>query len=274
MMEKVRLTREKETMLATLYGRAMESARPDALLRDPMAEQAVGRIEYDFGRLGVKPHMGTSVAMRARLIDARAAAFLAAHPECTVLHLACGLDSRVFRLDPPAGVRWYDVDFPEVIALRRRLYPERPGCHLVASSVLEPGWLERVDAGLPTLLVAEGLLMYLTEADVRTLLGRVTGRFPSGEMVFDVVSRLGVRLQKLNPPVRASGATHHFGLEDPHDLERWVPRLHLAERLDAFDMTADWPRNRPMPASLRIGLPMFRLIPLIRRMGLLLRYTF
>jgi O-methyltransferase involved in polyketide biosynthesis len=67
---------------------------------------------------------------------------------------------------PPAGVRWFDVDRPEVIALRRKLYSESETYQMVGSSVTDPGWLDHLPAGGPVLIVAEGLLMYLTTADV------------------------------------------------------------------------------------------------------------
>ena len=76
----------------------------------------------------------------------------------TVLHLGCGLDSRVFRIDPPATVRWYDVDLPDVIDLRRRLYPERHDYELIATSVTDLRWLDGIPADRPVLVVAEGLV--------------------------------------------------------------------------------------------------------------------
>jgi O-methyltransferase involved in polyketide biosynthesis len=63
-----------------------------------------------------------------------------------VLHLGCGLDSRVFRIDPLATVHWYDIDFPDVIELRRRLYPERHDYTLIPASVTEAGWLDAISS--------------------------------------------------------------------------------------------------------------------------------
>ena len=121
---KIQFTKEKETLLATLYGRALESRSANPILRDEMAEDAVRRIDYDFDRLKVDT---LSIAMRARQFDLWTAEFLGGHPNAVVLHLGCGLDSRVFRLDPSPAVSWFDVDFPDVIELRRRLYPQRAG---------------------------------------------------------------------------------------------------------------------------------------------------
>lgn len=114
-----------------------------------------------------------------------------------MLHLGCGLDSRAFRLNLPADVRWFDVDMPEVIAMRRRVIEERTGYRMIASSVTGAAWFDDIPTDRPTLVVAEGLVMYLTEDEIRELLQRITDRFPSGQIVFDAMPPSIVRVQKL-----------------------------------------------------------------------------
>ena len=108
-----------------------------------------------------------------------------------MLHLGCGLDSRYYRLDPGPGVEWYDVDYPDVADLRRQLFPAREHCHVVAASVTDPAWLADVPADRPTLMIGEGLTMYLTEADGVALLRRIVDHAPSGELQFDAFNRFG-----------------------------------------------------------------------------------
>ena len=86
----------------------------------------------------------------------------------------------MFRLDPGPGVEWYDVDYPDVIALRKKLFPTRPRYHLVATSATDPSWLDRIPADRPVLLLAEGISMYLTEREGVALLQRVVDRFRVG----------------------------------------------------------------------------------------------
>ncbi|WP_327589226.1 class I SAM-dependent methyltransferase [Nonomuraea sp. NBC_00507] len=121
------------------------------------------------------PHRGASrtapaVALSARFMDRWATEFLAAHPGATVLHLGCGLDTRFHRLAPPPTVRWYDVDYPEVVELRRRLFPEPPGYTMIGSSVTELTWLDQIPADRPVLVVADGLFYYLDPGEGRALL--------------------------------------------------------------------------------------------------------
>src|ERR1700682_395937 len=103
--------------------------------------------------------------------------------------LCCGLDARFFRLDPGPGVEWYDVDYPDVVDLRRQLYPTRDHYHLVAASVTDPAWLTDIPGDRPVLAIGEGLTMYLTMEDGVALLRRIVDHFPSGELQFDAFNR-------------------------------------------------------------------------------------
>ncbi|TPK23126.1 class I SAM-dependent methyltransferase, partial [Mesorhizobium sp. B2-5-9] len=170
--EKVHLTGAKETLLMTLYGKALESRMPDSLLGDHFADTAVRKIDYDFSRLKVDENLGIGLAIRAKTLDVRVEDFLARNPEAIVLHLGCGLDTRFFRVDPPPGVDWFDVDYPEVIELRRKLYPTRDHYHLIASSVTEPGLLAGVPRHRLAIVVAEGLTPYLPADEGLRLLSR------------------------------------------------------------------------------------------------------
>jgi O-methyltransferase involved in polyketide biosynthesis len=234
--DKIRLTKEKETYLSTLYGKALDNRAENPILGDRFADEAVRRIDFDFEKLNLPSGGNVTLPMRARHLDTWTREFLAAHPESTVLHLGCGLDSRVYRVDPPASVRWYDVDLPDVIELRRQLYPERPAYEMIATSVTDLGWLDGIPGDKPVLVVAEGLVMYLDPKDGAALFKRITEQFPSGQIIFDAYGRLtvgflnlAVKLTSLRAKPTAAGSSVHlpWGIDDPHDLEREVPRLRL-----------------------------------------------
>lgn len=210
------------TLLGTLYLRAWDSRSKQSILKDHFAAEALDRIEYDFEKLKKKLRPETNqflVALRATQFDTWASDFLAKHPGATVLQLGCGLDSRVFRLSLPADVRWFDVDIPLVIDLRRQLYPDHAGYQTIGSSVTDPGWLEKIPNDRPTLIIAEGLLMYLEEKEVRQLLQRLTDYFPSGELIFDGMAPWLKRINKIA----------HWAISDPAEIERMNPRLKLVE---------------------------------------------
>jgi len=268
--EKIHLTKEKETLLITLYGKALESRRPHSRLKDRFADEAVGAIDYDFSRLKVDDNLATGLAIRASTLDGWMRAFLARHADAVVLHLGCGLDTRVLRVDPPAGVDWFDVDYAEVIELRRKLYPARDGYHLIASSVTAPGWLEAIPRDRPTMIVAEGLTPYLPADEGPRLFSRLVGHLAEGELVFDAYSRFGLKILRLNPSFHATGAEVHWNIEDPRELERAVPGLHLLEDVSAY--RPEHAANMSLFAGLVIR--MWQYVPALRKIGRLLRYRF
>jgi O-methyltransferase involved in polyketide biosynthesis len=270
-LEKVRLTGAQETTLATLYGKAMESRRPDSILGDIAADEALRRIDYDFSKLKIRRSDHTSLAVRAKAYDTWVRQFLDSHPVCTVLHLGCGLDTRVYRVDPPPTVRWYDIDLPDVIELREKLFPPRDGAQHVAASLADPHLLDVISGDTPVLVVAEGLTPYLRAVDGLSLLRRITEHFASGEMLFDGYGRFGVWFLQRYGCVKASGAQLGWAINDPRELERAVPGLIFDAELwytnaPGFEKHYSWLYRRLVSA-------LYHVTP-IRRLGRPLRYRF
>ena len=273
--EKVTLTRERETLLITLYAKGEESRLRDSLLHDRFAASAVRRIDYDFRKLGVSRDDMIALAMRAHIFDGWTSDFIMRHPDATVLHLGCGLDSRVFRIDPPLSVRWFDLDYPEVVALRRRLYPERQGYTLIGSPVTESGWLDDVPSGRPTMIIAEGLLMYLRPDAVPRLIKRLVAHFGHGELAFDAFSPFGLWLVSHHRAVRATGATLLWSIDEPRELEDRIPGLKLRNDLTAYDPRGYDPAQiARMSWPARLTVLFLSAFPPLGRMGRLLRFQF
>lgn len=219
------------TNLVTLYLRAYESRSQHPILGDQAAAEAVDRIEYDFKRIHRNSLPAANqylVVLRAKQLDDWCADFLTRHPDAVVVHLGCGLDGRAFRLAVPPSVRWFDIDQPSVIELRRRLYDETERYEMIGSSVTDPQWLDRIPTGYPTLVVAEGLLMYLRESEVRELLQRLTDRFDSGDMLFDTLAPRAPLLSKV-----LTRGIIKWGIGNVRELESWNPRLRFVEQTSA-----------------------------------------
>jgi O-methyltransferase involved in polyketide biosynthesis len=231
----VDLSGAPQTMLATFYAKALDADLPKPILGDRFAKEIVDRIDYDWKKTAITPGNSPSVTTRSAHFDDWARQFLAVNPEAVVLHLGCGLDARFFRLDPGPGVEWYDIDYPEVADLRRQLYPQRDRYHVVAASVTDPSWFVDIPRDRPTLMVGEGLTMYLTQEDGTALLRRVVEHAPSGELQFDAFNRLGIKSQWMNAVVRRSGATLSWGIDGPDDIVNAVPGVRLLQWESPFD---------------------------------------
>jgi O-methyltransferase involved in polyketide biosynthesis len=221
-------------MLMTLSSRAIQSQWAQPILRDPWAVEAMRHIDYDMSKSltgvsgwGMWKDIGPAiVATRAATFDQLTTRYLADHPNATVLHLGCGMDSRVFRVDPPASVEWFDVDYPDVIDLRRQLFPERGGAyHLVGDPLSDLRWMDEAPRDRPGLLIAEGVLHYLSETDVKALLNAVVAHFPSGQLIFDICNTFIVKRTGSN--VGGTGASYKWGLDDLEDIKLLEPKLEL-----------------------------------------------
>ena len=223
---KLTLSPEQETLLITLYAKA----QPDnPLFFDPMAQQILNQVDYDFARLKVPYKTVVLICQRAKKLDAVTRDFLAEHPNSLVLQLGCGLDSRFWRIDD-GRVTWYDLDMPAVVELRHQFFTETERYHMIAASVTDLEWVDTVTSGgRPVLVVAEGLLMYLDEADVRRLVLRLHESFPGCRLIADVFSRLTARSAANHPSLKSTGATLGWGIDDPCELEAWAPGLRLLE---------------------------------------------
>jgi O-methyltransferase involved in polyketide biosynthesis len=223
---RVTLTPEQETLLIPLYTKA----QPDnPLFFDPTAQDILKRVDYDFKGLRVPYKTVILVCQRAKKLDAVTRTFLAENPGGVVLHLGCGLDGRFWRVDD-GKVSWYDLDMPPVVALRKQFYLENERYHMIAASVIDLAWVDTVEAsGRPVLAVAEGLLMYLGEAEVKRLLLRLQAAFPGCRLVADVFSRMTARSATRHPSLKHTGATLGWGVDDPHEIEAWSAGIRLLE---------------------------------------------
>jgi O-methyltransferase involved in polyketide biosynthesis len=223
---KIALTPEQETLLIVLYAKAQPN---NPLFFDPKAREILDRVDYDFKRLRVPYKTVVLVCQRAKKLDAVTRTFLAEHPNGVVLHLGCGLDSRFWRVDN-GQVEWYDLDMPPVIELRRQFFPGQERYHSIASSVTDLTWIDLVAIkDRPVLVVAEGLLMYLDEADVKRLFLRLCEAFPGCRLIADVFSKMTARSAAKHPSLKQTGAKLGWGVDDPHEVESWAPGIRLLE---------------------------------------------
>ncbi|RZT83948.1 methyltransferase (TIGR00027 family) [Pseudonocardia sediminis] len=235
--EKVDLRGAAATLLMTLYMRAFDARSRRPILGDRYAQEVLDRVEYDFATLHRFTGDASAIVCRAKRLDEWTTEFLVAEPHGQVLHLGCGLDSRPLRVRPPRTCRWIDVDQPEVIDLRRRLYDLPDHVETVPASVTDEGWWDQVSTDRPTLVVAEGLLMYLPDDDVRALVDRVRQTLPRGLLAFDAVAPWTVTVSKWTPEFRAVGTRFHSAW-DRGTFESRHPSLHRLDDVSVYDMAA------------------------------------
>ncbi len=227
----ITLEQEKETLLVPLYGKALESQKKRPVLIDKKAQEIVSQIDYDFKSLKIPAKTNTMLCLRAKLIDNFTSNFLNEQPGALILHLGCGLDSRWNRIDT-SNADWYDLDFPEVIDIRKQFFPESEHYHLVASTVTEVAWIDT----LPTtksacLVIAEGLFMYLTESEIKQLLKTLQQKIGHFTLIFDAFSIYTAKRVKNHPSLKKTGAQIQWGIDDPLEMSRWDSGIQFVREI-------------------------------------------
>jgi O-methyltransferase involved in polyketide biosynthesis len=232
-------TPAQESLFLTLGGRALDSRLPRPFLGDTMADEIMTTTGYDLSKF---PALSTKIldprtkvfdiAVRAKRFDELVRRFVIHHPDAVVLDLGAGLDGRIFRVDPPATIRWYDVDFPEVVALRPHLLPQRVHADSLGVDLTDPDWLHDMPTDRSAVIVADGLIPFLTHSDFVSLLNRLTDHFPSGELAFNLYTTYAIwaLTHSRGLAAIASGVVNP-GINDPHQPERWIDRLKLVEEI-------------------------------------------
>ncbi|HVN54533.1 MAG TPA: class I SAM-dependent methyltransferase [Anaerolineaceae bacterium] len=244
-----------ETLLIPLYVRAIESQRPDALIHDPRAVELVKRIHYDFKQVRMQSHDEVAVLLRLRKFDQLAGEFLQRNPQGVVVHIGCGLDTRFERVDN-GRVEWYDMDLPEVITLRQKLIgsAENERCSTLAGSVFEFDWMKRVgDVQRPFLFLAEGVLTYFEEDQVKALVLAIREHFPQAELACDAMTPFAVRMNNLQLSFSRIKARLHWGLKQGKYSEGWAPGIVLLDEWFFFDD----PEPRMAPFHWMSRIPLF-----------------
>ena len=116
--QKIALKEEELTLLITLYAKALDYRSKNSVLNDKAADDLVRSIDYDFEKLDTVS--GNYIAVRAKQYDEWIQEFLEVNPDAVIVHLGCGLDTRITRINPPQSASWFDIDYPAVIDLREK----------------------------------------------------------------------------------------------------------------------------------------------------------
>ncbi len=248
MVEKVSQSLDgvSQTLLMTLYVRARESQRPDAMLKDEQAIRMVEQLDCDFSHLKMQRHDEIAVLMRMMKFDQHVLDFLTRNPDGVVVHIGCGLDTRFERVDNGI-VEWFDLDMPDVIQLRQRLISTQSDrYHLLASSVFEDDWMDDVSRFKPRpfLFMAEGVFPYFEGEQIKTLFLKLRDNFPGCEVVCDAHTPFVIWADNLHLALAGVDARLHWKLEHGRDVESWGDDICLLDEWNYFE--EDEPRLKSL----------------------------
>lgn len=232
-----------ETLLIPLYMRAKESRRgKNAILMDNMAEQLAESIDYDYSKLDGARLSEVGCVVRGWYFDSAVRRFINNHKHPVVVNVGCGLDTRCQRIGDDGNTVYYELDLPEVIALRQQLIPEPANGHYLQESLLDTGWMDRLRQAHPDgdfIFIAEGVLMYFYESQVRTFLRNIASRFSKGELWFDMCGTMTTRKGVRPDSLKDAKAQIRSGIDNARIVETWEPRLQLIEQANYMSFFRD-----------------------------------
>jgi O-methyltransferase involved in polyketide biosynthesis len=261
---RLQLRAEQQTLVIPLYAKALDFRAERSVLNDRRSSEIVDLIDFNFE--SVKSRGGGLLVLRARQLDDWIREFLGKQPNAVVLNLGCGLDTRITRLNPLTSVSWFDIDFPEVIDVRRNFYSDRDGYRMVGCSITQPEWLEQIPRHRPVIVVADGVLEYVAPSDVEVLLNRVTDNFHHGQIVFDVLNSYALRAatERIH---EHTGATLRWAVDDPREIVALDPKLRNTAALPLL-------ASKFLPRRYKLVYAISFLFPRIRKSMRVLRFEF
>ena len=232
-MEFINLSSTASTLLITLYSRANLSKK-NLIIKDEKAEEIIQLAGYSQSKLKLRKSYQIFLTIRAKLIDDYTQEFIAKHNgNCTVIQVACGLDSRYLRINNP-NVKWYDLDLYGTIELRKKFYKQTANYKMIESNVCNFTWINKLDPQdlkKPTLVIAEGLFMYLSKEDNQHIFSSLPEYFKDVDIIFDIFSPLVVKLSKHIHTLKRTNAHFKFGFNNPAVIEDMSSKLHHVKRL-------------------------------------------
>ena len=235
------LNNESQTLFIPLYGKAMMS-KNNLFLKDTKAEEIITSIDYDFSKLRQSKWLSMYMSARAMIIDEICNDYIANHLDAVIVHIGCGMDSRPLRVTQ-SYKKWYDVDFESVISLRKNYYSENKKYTMIGKSATDLTWIDEIIPTSEILIIAEGLTMYLTEDEIKSIIERLNSRFGKVKILFDAYSKKAVKVSRIKNPVRQINASVKWGMNEPEDFKklsknlvyiRTYPIKHSEENLKGF----------------------------------------
>lgn len=225
MGEKIKLSGVPETMLQTVYARAKESRGRGAVC-DRKAEEVIDRLDYDFSLADKDSAMHSGVIARTIVLDGLVSAWLVKNPGAVVVNIACGLDTRCYRMSGYS--HWYNLDLPETISVREKLLPESGDISQIAMSAMDDWGGAIAENGTAALVIIEGLTMYLREEDVKRIFAVISERFGHATVFVETMNPMVARRFK-EKSIEGSHAKFTWGIKGGRELAALLPDFRFSE---------------------------------------------
>lgn len=223
--EKLQFGDVQETALITLAIRASETARPNARIRDEKAKEIIDTLGVDVSKFDpFLSHEG--VVARTILFREQLRELIGRYPDAVCVNLGCGFDDKFQQVDN-GRIRWYDVDLPDQIAVRRKVFEDRERCVMLGGSALDGAWTKELPRAEMNLIVMEGVLEYFSKEQVKTCLNMLCDCFAHGYLLAELHSPVLEKNAKRHDAVKHTNATFGWGTKSGKEYLALEPRMTL-----------------------------------------------
>ncbi|KAI0160222.1 S-adenosyl-L-methionine-dependent methyltransferase [Xylariaceae sp. FL1272] len=277
---KIELNAVESTLLLVLYLRVRDASSPSPILGDTYAQNIINKVNADFtdSMFDLDEKYVRYVAGRARRIDLWCQDFLDSHGDepVSVLHLACGLDSRNLRVNRKNSVRWIDVDRPEFVGLRHRLMDTPSGDYrlVAANFVDEDDWMDEIPTDRPIMMILESLIMFLPPEKGIKLFQKLLARFPHGCIAVDTIGSITKTFSSFLEAFRQARPYIRWGIDDPNTIAALDPRLQLKDIVYLNDWMETGTSGKNGLSLFGGWTPLISLLPSYRKNGQFLLFEF
>ena len=205
------------------------------------AVQIMDQIDYDFSKFKNQEPTQVSVAVRTEILDKTTKSFIDEYPTATIVNIGCGLDTRFLRVDN-GKIYWYDMDLPEVISIRKQFFQESERHKMIAKSVFDYSWIDDINANEHVLIIAEGILMYLTEQEVKDIMSKLAAAFKGAEILLETTPASLVKQNQKQDLIKDQyqiEAQLQWGIKKGEEIEKMDDRIKFIEDWHYFDYHKD-----------------------------------
>ena len=214
-----------ETMLQSFYARAQYSKRKNHKFYDAKAVELVDKIDYDFSAAAKDSAMGKGVIARTIVFDELVKNYIEKNPGCTVVNIACGLDTRFYRMDN-GKITWYNLDLPETIAIRNQIFEESGRVSTIGISALDSAWPKEVKVRGKMLFIIEGLSMYLTAEENGKILKVIKDNFDNAYILMECLAKTWIKKEGIEKSIQQTDSKFVFGADHFEDLGNMTKGYH------------------------------------------------
>ncbi len=226
-------------MIYTFYMKYLESIRPGGIISDSKYISIIKEIDFDFNKFIPYPDESPLIfSCRSLIFDNAIKEFIEKYPNASVVSFGSGLDFRFERIDN-GHIKWFDIDLPEVVKIRRMIFNESDRLKFIPTSALNYSWSNQIDSNSNIFFLAEGLFIYFSPDEVKDIILFLLNSYPNSMLLFDGCSTFYINKVKEGTPYKyldKMQSMWKWSIDGIYDIEKYSPGISLINEWSTLEM--------------------------------------